>query len=862
MATLLQLFKSRTFRNGSIYQDTLSESAAYASDADTRTGWAGLNKTNTDGVENGRFVLNIWCEKSARPGKNFYIDVEVGPRGFVNSDAQYPLAYKFFGMEEVTAHVLAEYANATASTPSDGTFSFDNTGGAVRLTCSREISDEELVCFIWNGGSDSRDNMTAIDRGDLYGEYDNSVMLVLANGSGEDSRVYAYMNEPLPDVPVPSWPTSVNYYPGYGANTPDTQQYQKTFLGYFYNDPTEGSVQYYDESGKGLIDLPYVMDRGLSSKWGTPTITLPSLSRPGYSFAGWYTASEGGTLVGMAGSSYDLNERDALNLYARWTELSFSWNFNPVTAKGNSSDSVVRGIWSGFVNGREVLCAACNGYLWELEQREGGEWGKTSCGAIDTSSDVHMFGFDGKLYLLNGSEYKVWDGSTLSDVVGYRPMVAVSVPPAGGGTALEQINKLSGQRRARFSPDGTEKTFVLPEKGLVSIDYVRSTADGSDMEGWTPNTSAGSVTFTNAPPEGTNSIEIGWTVSGDTADEIRAMRYAELYNGAQDSRIFVYGDGTNRCFYTGIDFDGQPRADYFPELNVAHVGDSNTPLTAMIRHYNRLLAFKLDSAWSISYSAITLTDGSVTAGFCVTPVNRSIGNCAPGQAVLVENRPRTLDGRSVVEWRSSSSSGNITGDERNAERISQRVDETIRSFDLSTAKTFYDKYAHEYYVIGADGTALIHGIEADAWYVYTNFAAKCLINYKDELYFGTADGQLRHFSDEYCSDEGEPIDAYWESGSMAFDRDFKRKYSAMLWVGIKPEDNGYLAVTAETDRKSDFAEYSFTTGDAAGVPEMNRIRLKAKKFTYYKLKLSNNSADTTATVVSVDIRVRGTGYVR
>ena len=441
-------------------------------------------------------------------------------------------------------------------------------------------------------------------------------------------------------------------------------------------------------------------------------------------------------------------------------------------------------------------------------------------------------------------------------------MVAVSVPPAGGGTPLEQINKLCGLRRARFSPDGTQKVFVLPEGGLASIDYVRSTATGEELTGWTADTASGKLTFTTAPAEGVNSLEIGWTVPEDTAADIRAMRYAELYNGAQDSRIFVYGDGTNRAFHTGVDYDGTPRADYFPELGVVHVGDSNTPITAMIRHYDRLLAFKLDSAWSISYSAITLTDGSVTAGFYVTPVNRSIGNCAPGQAVLVENRPRTLDGRSIVEWRSASSSGNITGDERNAERISQRVDETIRSFDLATARTFYDKYAHEYYVIGADGTALVHGIEPDAWYVYTNLAATCLINYKDELYYGTSDGQLRHFSDEYFSDEGEPIDAYWESGSMPFDREFKRKYSAMLWVGIKPEDHGYLAVTAETDRSSDFAERSFSTGDAAGVPEMNRIKLKAKKFTYYKLKLSNNTADTTATVVSVDLRVRGAGYVR
>jgi len=43
---------------------------------------------------------------------------------------------------------------------------------------------------------------------------------------------------------------------------------------------------------------------------------------------------------------------------------------------------------------------------------------------------------------------------------------------------------------------------------------------------------------------------------------------------------------------------------------------------------------------------------------------------------------------------------------------------------------------------------------------------------------------------------------------------------------------------------------------------MNRIKLKAKKFTYYKLILSNRSADTTATVVSADIRVREAGYVR
>lgn len=540
---------------------------------------------------------------------------------------------------------------------------------------------------------------------------------------------------------------------------------------------------------------------------------------------------------------------------------TWTWKGNPVTISANGSDTQVRGLWSGFVNGQEVLCAACSGHLWELSLTDG-VWSKTDCGAMDTSKDVHMFGFDRKLYLLNGTQYLVWDGTTLSSVTGYRPMVAVSVPPAGGGTALERVNRLTGARRCRFSPSGSTAVFYLPEKDILSVDYVKNVATGEEVTNYTADLTLGKLTFTSSPAEGINSLEVGWTAKTNASDEVTKMRFAELYNGSQDSRVFLYGDGSNKIIYSGLDYDGAPRADYFPDLNEAAIGDGNTPVTALIRHYNRLMVFKSDSAYSVCYGAITLETGAVTAGFYVTPVNRSVGCCAPGQAVLVGNRPRTLDGRSVVEWRGTTTAGNIGQDERNAEVISQRVDSTIRSFDLLSARCFYDKLSHEYYVIGTNGTALIHNVEADAWYVYTNFPALCLIRYKDELYYGTADGRLRHFSDGYRTDIGNPIDAVWESGSMHFSEDFRRKYSAMVWVGVKPEDGSLLSVTARTDRKADFAEYSFSGRATGEVPETARVRLKAKKFTYYKLILRSSAPNATATVVSADIRVRGTGYVR
>lgn len=658
-----------------------------------------------------------------------------------------------------------------------------------------------------------------------------------------------------------SYGSSGQVYSGGGSSVNLTSSNGATV--YFYSNSAQGpyySTYYSYSVGDYMNDL--LVADGARPESGTMTY-VTTTSAGGYS----YTIMQDSSGNYYAYRKSDEDTTEYYNCVFGWygypltTESdTYEWYFHPTHTESNDADRIVRGIWSGFVAGREVLCACCNGHLWELFENDGA-WSKTDCGLISTAENVHMFGFDRKLWLLNGTEYKVWDGVTLADVDGYRPLVSVSNVPTGGGTSLEQVNKLTGARRAHFSPDGSATEFMLPEQNIASVDYAKNTATGEAIP-FTADLAAGKVTFSTAPTTGTNTVEIGWTAAENFRSQVLGMRYAELYNGAQDTRVFIYGDGSNQAFYSDLDSDGNARADYFPDMNVVHVGDSNTPITAMIRHYSRLLAFKLDSAYSIYYDTMYLADGNITAAFYVTTVNRDIGNCAPGQAVLVENRPRTLDGLSVIEWKATSTSGNITGDTRNAERVSQRVAESIRGFKLENAITFYDKISHEYYVVGEDGKALVYNVDADAWYIYTNFDAKRLIIYKDALYFGTGDGWLRHFSTDYPDDEGKAIPAKWESGSMDFGQDYKRKYSAMLWVGLKPEDNGYLKVTAETDQRSDFAEYGFSTESAEQLPEMNRIKLKAKKFTFYKLKLENNTADKTATVVSADIRVRGTGYVR
>lgn len=529
-----------------------------------------------------------------------------------------------------------------------------------------------------------------------------------------------------------------------------------------------------------------------------------------------------------------------------------------------SENSPVRGLWSGYVNGQHHLLAACGGHLWDVDPST---WEKSDLGAID-DGEISFFGFSQKVYMLTGSEYYCWDGAgSVKAVDGYIPIVTTANPPAGGGTLLERINLLTGKKRAEYSPDGEATAFQLPERNIDEVLAV----DGTDIT-WTADTETGKVTFESAPPKGVNTITITWRNGTGTRAKVTSMRFSELYNGASDSRVFLYGDGTNEAIYSGLDENGQPTAEYFPDLNVMAVGTANTPITSMIRHYDRMLVYKIDSAYSTQYNAMTLETGTVTAAFYTTPLNREIGCAAPGQARLVQNDPRTLFGRSVYTWALAYGSSR---DERNAKRISDRVETTMAGFDLASCITFDDEQRQEYYVICGD-VALIHNYANDTWYYYDHFPARRMESVDGELYFGTPDGVLMHFSRQYRNDDLEPIDAYWESGSLDFDRDWQRKYSATLWISIKPESQGRVTVTAQSNRKSDyikkvvavglsslantsFSHWSFGTNRK---PQVQRVRLKVKKFTFYKLIFSSAATSATATILAADFQIRYTGNVK
>lgn len=545
--------------------------------------------------------------------------------------------------------------------------------------------------------------------------------------------------------------------------------------------------------------------------------------------------------------------------------------------QGNTQDGAetrVYGVWRGIAGASEHILASFGGHIWDIDTKNSAAKDKGSA----PMGEVSFFGFGGKVYLLGGGEYKSWDGGTdtaFATVEGYVPLIQTATTPKGEGTLVETVNRLTGKRRVQFSPDGTATVFQLPEKGINEVSSVKS--GGEPVTNCTMDLENGTVTFTAAPAAGTNTVEIEYRKGDGARSEVTGMKYSELFNCATDTRVFLYGDGTNRAVYSGVPFaTGRASAEYFPDLYELTVGESNTPLTALVRHYSRLMAFKTDSAWAILQGEIGLADGGSTAAFYVQPVNRQFGNEAPGQVRLLENNPLTMDAGSVYQWRSGSSYASyISNNENNAKRISDRVASTLKGFDLKKVLTANIKADHEFWFL--HGTrALILNYANDSWYLYDGLPFSRIVEYEGTVIGFSDDGAVVEFSQKYRSDNGAPIDCYAATGAMDFDKDWLLKYSPMIFVAMQPASNARIKVTVETNRRSDYPEktvayslatflhvdfnhFSFATNRK---PQVKKVKMKVKKATFYRLIFKSNSASATATVIETDIRLRYAGNVK
>lgn len=490
---------------------------------------------------------------------------------------------------------------------------------------------------------------------------------------------------------------------------------------------------------------------------------------------------------------------------------------------------------------------------------------------------VHFFISNGKCYIMDGVNYLVYDGTTVSQITPYVPTIQMSKPPAGGGTAYEDFNLLGNKFKDSFSGTGTDTVFQLSLTGLDSTTVTAQvgTSTINEGSGLTVDRVNGKITFTSAPASGTNNVIItaGKTVSG-YAERIKNCTFSIGFGGSNDTRVFISGNANMEEY---VFRSGLLDPTFWPENGYYKFTEK---IMGFSKQYDYLVVEKLSGKHQVQYSMAA--DGTVT--FPSKPINDEVGCIASKSIQIIDNNPVSLykDGIYAI------TATNVK-DERNIVHISRSIDRRLLlESGLSDAVSIdYDKK----YWLALNGNVYILDYSQKTaqspfgeWYIYDNVNASCFLEMGGFLYFGSStDGIVYKFYKDTTSansfnDDGAPINAYWKSKALTFNADEMYKTVDYMYISMNPMSKTSVDISYESDKEVkiltdnqaisfslfdfsdiDFSNFSFR---ASIFPQEIKRKVKAKKITHFQLTLTNNKLNEGLTVLSLGIKYQYGNFVK
>jgi uncharacterized repeat protein (TIGR02543 family) len=295
------------------------------------------------------------------------------------------------------------------------------------------------------------------------------------------------------------------------------------------------------------------------------SVTLPSPTKTGYTFQGWYTAATGGTKVGDAGATY--SPANSVTLYAQWMLSSYTITFNKGTQGSGGDNSLTKTHDDALTLPNSTTA---NSWFTRTGYTVTG-WSTVAGG---TSSDFALGGS------LNTNEadtlYPVWSANTYTVTYRYND--------ATGGDDNTSSN---------FTVDGTAITLPTP------------TRTGYAFDGWfESSTFSGSALGSTYSPTSSRTIYAKWTANTYTVTYDAngatgsASRTTDSFTADTTSALTLPTVGT--LSKSGYTFDGWALTETGAKLSGTYTPTQNTRL------YARWIAVD----YSVTYSSQGSTIGS------------------------------------------------------------------------------------------------------------------------------------------------------------------------------------------------------------------------------------------------------------
>ena len=453
------------------------------------------------------------------------------------------------------------------------------------------------------------------------------------------------------------------------------------------------------------------------------------------------------------------------------------------------------------------------------------------------------FNMGGRIYLLDGASYLVFDGTTVTRVAAnaFTPLTAVN------GRPFQAANKLSARRRNSFTGNGSERVFRLDSTAIDSA-TVTATVNGSQISestGLTVNRSTGTVTFTAAPSNGGGEANIEITFSktiANSARDIERCRFAGMFGGKNDTRVFLAGnpDTPNRDYQSGL-YD----ATYFPETGYTIIGADTSPIMGYAKQFNTQIVLKAGNEQDSTQFLRTFElDSEGLPSFPIDQGAAGVGCISSRTIGMLGDEPLFLSPMGV-----HAVAGTQVDSQRSIQKRSVFIDGKLTSEDgLEDALSVVREGKYYLFVNGsvyvADGrlrhSAGQSGIQYE-WHYWTGISATAVTVWGRQIWFGDAGGRVyRFFTSEdghdVYTDEGRPVACRWTTPLLGTPLtgggDWSRRKSApKITVVLKPfhRSGADICIAPDGDSEKTFAKS--ITRDL-----MSFSNIDFNRFSFYSVK--------------------------
>lgn len=483
-----------------------------------------------------------------------------------------------------------------------------------------------------------------------------------------------------------------------------------------------------------------------------------------------------------------------------------------------------------FFNGTQIVHSGKN--LYTLSS--GGD--KIIIFSAMNKAPSSAFVFEDIFYIKDGVNYLKYDGTTVSEVVGYIPTTTIGRSPMGGGTVYEDVNMLSDYRINSFLADGGSLDFYLDvtniDEDFVPVVTVNDAVVSTDK--YTVDYANGQIKMTYAPDapltDGQDNVKIKFKKA---LPKYKSSIFGCTLLQVFDNRVFVSGnpDFPNVVWHCSLN-----DPSYFSDLDYYREGMDNAHIKGLVAGNNALWVFREPSSanTTVFYHTPSLDDeyGKVYPSSHSSVTTGCIGKAINFNDDIVFFSDRGMEGIS----------GDVTTEQVLAHRSSLVDRKMIAEADyknmiLEEWEGYLLVFIGNKVYLADSRTAFAYEnhMEYEWFYWELSKAVTCSCVQDGILYLGTDSGVYT------LTDYESPVESYWTTPKDKFKHPHKLKTTNKR--GCVAEATGDITVYAKLE-DTDFE----LIGTYENVTDYFVSRIKRKKFKDIQLKFHSNTRFSLETV--------------